>query len=421
MNLPDVEDLLGPVLGFFIDGEEHEIVEVFENITIQFQLDEDTFMKDGKKILYDRTETALMNLLKAGLIERTDEFHFKITDSGLLESKNLNRLTSQYLKKFQFPIEVEKNGILVTYKDIIEGMRYFMDPLELLVVETFEHALKYEASIIEIYVDDDFYVIKDNGRGMDIKEFTEYHQLKIPEGFKKRKMENMGAKIYIDRAEYIITETKYEKTIRAGLMKFDEREGIHWIPVEPDEFILNTGTVFKVKLNKEDRGKINKENVIRILRENFNAVLLGYYSVKEVRVNGERVEPWRPDAVDTHYFDYKIKDASIKGFFIRSETPVPEKFRGISIVVSGRTILRNEYFHVLDKVILSMYGDPYRIIISPMNFTGMIIADYLKDAKKKSEFNGEPSEWDSFRRIVGNELKLWINELLTGSWKWYYW
>ncbi len=49
MDLPDVEDLLGPVLGFFSDGEEHEIIEVFENMTLQFKLDEDTFMKGGKK------------------------------------------------------------------------------------------------------------------------------------------------------------------------------------------------------------------------------------------------------------------------------------------------------------------------------------------------------------------------------------
>jgi len=92
MDLPDVEDLLGPVLGFFSDGEEHEIVEVFENMTLQFKFDEDTFMKGGKKILYDRIEIALMNLLNAGLIERTDEFYFKITDRGIFEIKYLKAL-----------------------------------------------------------------------------------------------------------------------------------------------------------------------------------------------------------------------------------------------------------------------------------------------------------------------------------------
>lgn len=66
--------------------------------------------------------------------------------------------------------------------------------------------------------------------------------------------------------------------------------------------------------------------VVKVLRENYNAVLLGYYHVKEVRVNGEKVEPWKPAEVDKiHNVNIRIGRHSVKGFFIKAKVPVPRR------------------------------------------------------------------------------------------------
>jgi len=223
------------------------------------------------------------------------------------------------------------------------------------------------ATYIDIGVDEDSYRIKDNGRGMTEYEFREYHNIasltKVKDaggiGFA-----GVGAKIYLDRAEYILTESKSESFCGASRWSFNDSVP-RWEVINPKQFISESGTYVEIKLNPQDKGKITEEFVVKTLQEQYNSALLGFYTVKKARVNGKEIKPWNPKEIEEYYdFDFKIGAHKVRGFFIKAKDPLPEEFEGISVIVYGKTVHRNEWFR--------------QFALSSEKITGMIIADYLK-------------------------------------------
>jgi len=100
----------------------------------------------------------------------------------------------------------------VNFLKLITDLRdqFPYDPLTSLIVETFANSLDAKAKSVEIRVKDGLYQIVDDGKGMSEAEFGDYHNIA---SLAKEKgsgigFAGVGAKIYLDRAAYTLTETK---------------------------------------------------------------------------------------------------------------------------------------------------------------------------------------------------------------------
>lgn len=145
-----------------------------------------------------------------------------------------------------------KHETKTNYRKLIQDLReqYPHDPLSTLIIETFANAFDAGATHIDIYVDEDCYWIKDDGKGMTAYEFQEYHNIA---SLTKSKGEGgigfagIGAKIYLDRAEYIITETKSQDLHCASKWRFVENNlAPQWEIISTRKEIINTGTIVEV-------------------------------------------------------------------------------------------------------------------------------------------------------------------------------
>lgn len=109
-------------------------------------------------------------------------------------------------------IGIKQHSTVSDWKKLIRDFRdqFPYDPLTALIVETSANAIDAGAAQIEVHVNRDRYEITDNGKGMNLHDFKEYHNIA---SLTKRRGEGIGfagvgAKIFLDRAEHIITETK---------------------------------------------------------------------------------------------------------------------------------------------------------------------------------------------------------------------
>jgi len=300
----------------------------------------------------------------------------------------------------------EKHETKVNYKKLLQDLRdqYPFDPLTALVIESFANSIDAGATQVDIYVDKNFYKIKDDGKGMDHDEFKEYHNiasLTKTKGSGGIGFAGLGAKVYLDQAEYIYTETKSTNFNGASVWSFHDDTPI-WEVVHPKGLIDKTGTFIEVKLNPHDAGRITEEFVIRALQEHYNSVLLGLYGAKKVTVNGKKVEPWKPVFVERrHNFEFKVGPHRIIGFFIKTKDKekVPEEFQGVSIVVCGKTVHKNEWFK--------------QFVSCGENITGMIIADHLIQIvnTSKTQVNRTHILWKKFYGRVSQEFSRWLDEI----------
>ncbi|MEM3748066.1 MAG: ATP-binding protein, partial [Thermoproteota archaeon] len=290
------------------------------------------------------------------------------------------------------------------YKKYIQDLRdqYPFDPLSVLITESFANSMDAGATQIDIYVDEESYKIKDNGKGMTKYEFIEYHNiasLTKEKGKGGIGFAGIGAKTYLDLANHIYTETKSKSFYGASKWRFDG-EVPRWEVVYPKGLIKETGTFIEVKLNTNDVGKITEEFVKKTLQEHYNAVLLGLYKVKEVRVNGKLAKPWKPEQIEEHSeFKFKISGHEVNGFFIKASDEIPEEFQGVSIVVYGKTVNRNEWFRQF-----TLYNE---------KIMGMMIADYLISIvnTSKTQFIKTSSLWRKFYLEASLRFSQWLDNI----------
>jgi len=299
-----------------------------------------------------------------------------------------------------------KHETKTNYRKLIQDLReqYPHDPLSTLIIETFANAMDAGATSIDIYVNENYYRIKDDGKGMNAYEFQEYHNvasLTKVKGEGGIGFAGVGAKIYLDRAECITTETKCKDFYGASKWGFVENNPVpQWEIIAPTGNIANTGTIVEVKLNPQDRGKLTKNIVAEVVRENYNAVLLGYYCVREVKVNGEKVEPWKlQEVVKKHDFSIKIGGHTVKGFFIKAKNTLPDEFQGISVVICGKTVLKQEWFK--------------QFALSSDTITGLIIADHLIEivTTSKTQLVRTSMLWKKFHAKISMEFSKWLGEI----------
>jgi len=300
-------------------------------------------------------------------------------------------------KKFETKVNFRK-----LIKDIREQYPY--DPLYTLIIETFANSIDAGADKIEIFINKngDTYIIKDNGRGMTDYEFKEYHNIASLTKTKGKGIgfAGIGAKVYLDRAEYIITETKSKGFFLASRWRF--RGDYPTWEVIPTQGRVNTetGTYVEVRLGRSDEGKLTPEKIEKIIQEHYNAILLGFYGKKELKINGKKISPWQPKEVEHKYnFSFKIGKHQVRGFFIKAKEKVPEEFQGVSIVVFGKTIVKQEWFK--------------QFASSSETITGLVLADHLIKIvnTSKTQLSRTTFLWRKFHAKMSLEFSQWLEKI----------
>jgi hypothetical protein len=290
------------------------------------------------------------------------------------------------------------------WKKLIRDFRdqFPYDAFSALVVETFANALDAKATKVDIQVEGNVYRIVDNGLGMSEHDFTEYHNVA---SLTKTRGETIGfagvgAKIFLDRAERIITETKSRDFHGSSQWAF-YGDSLEWEPTATANRVdYPTGTYVEVKLtDADDVSRSNPEFIRTLLQRHYNPALLGYYNLRTVTLNGSNVEPWRipENQIDKlKEFDFRYARHRIRGFFVKSKNAVPEEFQGPFIAVYGKKVTQ-EWFK--------------QYPISSETFYGLILADHLIDILRtsKSDFERTSWLWKRFHGKMGRLLSDWLN------------
>jgi len=300
----------------------------------------------------------------------------------------------------------EKRLSTVHFLKLIQTLRdqFPYNALTALIVETLANSLDARSTRIDIFVGNNYFKILDNGKGMNYEEFTDYHNIA---SLSKKRGEGIGfagvgAKIFLDRAEYVITETKKDGFHAATRWAFF-RESLEWAPKPVQNLVpFNTGTYVEVKLKEAgDQTALTTLFVKQILQQHYNAILLGHYGEKRITINNEVVEPCsiEPKAIETKKeFAVKVGKFSVEGFLIKSTKEVNEAYQGPQIIVHGKTICPYWFRQY------PTYGE---------YFTGMVFADFLIDilTASKSDFDRSSKLWRQFNNRIGKVLGTWLDEI----------
>ena len=298
-------------------------------------------------------------------------------------------------KKYQSTVSDWKK-LIIDFRD-----QFPYDPVTALIVETFANALDAKAMEIKIYIKDDVFKIIDNGMGMTQYEFEQYHNIA---SLTKRKGEGIGfagvgAKIFLDGAVHIATETKSKDFHGATLWTF-HGEIPEWKPIKPPNILsYKTGTCVEVKLKEEDKEKLTPNFIKQVLHQFYNGVLLGHYNVKRVTINNIILKSWQPEDIEIRKeINIRVGKRIVKGFLIKTKQKLPECFQGPSIVVYGKTVTQ-EWFRQYP------IGGEY--------LTGLIFADYLIEILRtsKSDFDRTSMLWRYFHNRVGSFIGTWLDEI----------
>jgi len=306
----------------------------------------------------------------------------------------------------EWTIGARQPSAVSDWKKLIRDFRdqFPYDPLTALIVETFANALDAEATKVDIHINDNRYIIADNGKGMTNYSFKEYHN--IASLTKKRGegigFAGVGAKVFLDRTNCITTETRSTYFHGATHWAF-YGDSLQWEPIAAlNNLNYPTGTYVEVEVRTdEDISKLDSLFVEKALKQYYNAALLGYYRLKSVTVDGKDIKPWQisEDKVEKRKsFDFKYGGHRISGFFIKSTNYVPEEFQGPFIVVYGKTVMQ-EWFK--------------QYPVETGTFYGLVLADYLIDILRtsKSDFERTTMLWRKFHNRVGGVFSTWLEEI----------
>ena len=296
----------------------------------------------------------------------------------------------------------------VNYAKLVVDLRdqFPYDALTALIVETFANSIDADATKIEIEIDEKNHVFRiiDNGTGMNHDQFVEYHNIAslTKERGETIGFAGVGAKIFLDRAEYIITETKSDSYCNASEWVFNEDSKTpKWRYIETKNRVKSrSGTYVEVRLSNFSDCKIFTDNHVRLLlQEWYNAVLLGYYNVRDVFVNGEKVKPWQLYPVENEKtFDFVYEGNRIRGFFIKTVDDIPDVFQGPHIIVKGKTVEQNWFKQ------FPMFSN---------KITGLVLADHLIHilTASKARFKYKKRDWKRFNAKMSKVFSDWLSEI----------
>ena len=306
-----------------------------------------------------------------------------------------------------------KVDILKVIQNFVEMYPY--SATDCLVLESIANCLDAKANRIDVRLLTDkkgrkIFRVVDNGKGMSKEDFEDhYHALSISSKTKGEGIgfAGVGSKLYLiflAAGESITTETRSKG--------FHGSSEITVIGNEPKwaytnkKTLTQTGTLFEVKLNKNDAPLLTREQTIHLIQSYYNAILLGKYGDIIITYAGHRIEPWKPKlAVETRKPKvFKIGKREFNCYFWQTKDDLDER-QGLEIVIFGKKIKGNQWFD-------------FDYLIKPnlrKRITGQILADSLSPllTTNKSDFRYQtnPRLWGSFRQRAYDAFGDWLEEI----------
>lgn len=306
-----------------------------------------------------------------------------------------------------------KVDILKVIENFVEMYPY--SPGECVVIEAIANCLDAKASRIDLNIVTDengrkIFRVLDNGKGMTRKEFEEnYHALSISSKTKGEGIgfAGVGSKLYLvflAAGEGIVTETKSDDFQAASNITIIDGEP-RWTYIDK-RTLVNTGTLYEIKLNEEDASFLTRDRIIQIIQEYYNAILLGRYGDIIISFAGEQIGPWKPNLVNdivTPIF-FKIRTKEFPCHFWQAGDDLSGR-QGLEIVVFGKKIKDKQWFD-LDYLV-----KPYL----RNRITGQILADGLAPllTTNKCDFRVQaaPRLWVSFRQKAYDTFSDWLEKI----------
>ena len=321
-------------------------------------------------------------------------------------------------------VAIKKESSL-NWKKTIENFRgnYTINKkIDVLFIELIANAIDAHAKTLKITVDYDGNKIKfvDDGKGMNGQEFDEYHNLG---SISKERGETIGfagigAKLYMDRCEKVVTATIYEGDENVRKSEWGFESGRNRLTYEINELrrgstLPKRGTVVEV-WKPEDLKDTDLTYITNLMLDHYNFSMNGYtdnplaislnnspLKIRPIgqnnvyRIHNEGTVSDQP-AVPEHKRGRKRKPVSVEGDIAYNTDGTTE---GIAIVVNGKTVQTvTDLFGQLTKL-----KDPSKT----KYVRGYIRCDQLIQAVEtsKDRFNTTKVEYRRFLNIVQKEVE----------------
>lgn len=314
----------------------------------------------------------------------------------------------------------------INFQNLIQDLAemYPFDVSEVVVTELIANAVDAKATkvIIDFNKDKRVLIFEDNGKGMDEKQFDEYHDFAA--GLKIRGtgigFAGVGAKISFKIADEVITETQSDHFQGGSRWYLESEKKLLWENVESRN-LHNNGTRIEIHFKKGvELGFENTEEIIHILKKQYLPLMtidflklyetLGFYSKKfRFIVNGKTIEP-----IDlTHDFElqnkkeiYPMVSGKKIGYGVfglsKNNFPVSDDVCGIMLCTYGK-VIRSDFLNQFP----GQFTDKIFGMVEIPDFIKYLTTSKTDFIRKRGKYKG----YEKLIQPVREEFKDWLKEL----------
>ena len=289
-------------------------------------------------------------------------------------------------------IEIDVLHTLENFRDA------YNDESSVVLLEAMANVLDAKADRVDITIKDRHITFRDNGSGMNKKQFKAYHKISGTNKIKGRGIgfAGAGAKVYLAiwKNTVIHTETFGDEGAFASDMRVRYRKP-KWDECDANTVKHICGTSYGVKLREKDYNVL-KAKIHDMIRDQFNPAMLNGLVVM---INGAKLEPWNPRSnfqtggvVKAKYLEFPIT------LSVMNED-VPSKYRHVQYQVWGKTVTTKKLEWAAD--IAEPYGNRVYVLVNAEK-----CSKHLK-LNKNSFKSGQGPVADMYKAV-----EQWVHEML---------
>ena len=274
----------------------------------------------------------------------------------------------------------------------------YEDEHSIVVMEAMANTIDAKADMVNITLKNKSITFRDNGPGMNRKQFTKYHKISGSTKIKGRGIgfAGVGAKVYLAvwKNTIIHTETygddgAFESNmyVKHGRPKWDELDASTTSRVR--------GTSYGVTLRDNDYKRL-QDKIEDIIRDQFNFAMLNKLTVY---INDVKLEPWNPQHKFQTHGIVKVNGISFPVTLTVMSDDIPAKYRCLQYQVWGKTITTKKLDWIAD--VLEPYKNRIHVAIDAEK-----CSKYLK-LSKNSFKSGHGPVSEMYKHV-----EKWVHETL---------
>jgi len=314
-----------------------------------------------------------------------------------------------------------KHKSTTNYQHFLEDLAdmYPFSTEEAVLIELIANCLDAKANVMEIKIDkkENIFEIKDDGKGMEPKEFENYHNFSMT--FKEKGkgigFAGLGAKLALKISDKIITETQSVKFRGASIWHFKGKEP-EWEEVEP-LYIKDSGTLVRIYFSENNSVLLDVQKVKSIILKHYLPLFIfaDFYKLADVYPKGIKFvlpgetlnvpsSDYEKESHPTFLTRGKRKNPfGICKFFLAKEL-LSDEFQGIGISTFGKIINtdQKEWFKQQPKNPEKLSG-----IIEVPELVECLVTS--KTAFRKDGYSGV--KYYNFYRVAQQEFIKWLDSL----------